>query len=288
MPVEGLTADALAQHVKSIPTLPTVLTELSRRMEDPKTSSDDLAQVILQDQAISSKVLKLVNSPFYGYSGRINTINQGIVILGFNAVKNLVLSTSVLEAFKGARSGEAFRMDHLWVHSASVAGTAKLLAERAGGADPEEAFVAGLLHDIGKILLWISEPKLLAGCIAASKTHRIPLSDVERKVIGFGDNELAAVLAEKWKFPTSLKDALRWRIQPEFAGANTPLAACIHCANILCMAMGAPPVQDAVLPIPDTKAWELLGLHHDDKLRNILAELPLRIESARAFVGVSV
>jgi len=285
MPVEGLTADAITQHVKSIPTLPTVLTELSRRMEDPKTSSDDLAQVILQDQAISSKVLKLVNSPFYGYSGRINTINQGIVILGFNAVKNLVLSTSVMEAFKGTESSEVFRMDLLWVHSASVAGVAKLLAERTGGVDPEEAFVAGLLHDIGKILLWISEPKLLTGCITASLNHKLPLGDVERKVIGFGDNELAAVLAEKWKFPASLKDALRWRPQPEYAGPNAPLASCIHCANILCMAMGASPIVPPVLPIPDTKAWELIGLHHDDRLRPILAELPLRIESAKVFVS---
>jgi len=151
MSVEGFTVEALSNHVKSIPTLPTVLTELSRRMEDPKTSSEDLAQVIQQDQAISSKVLKLVNSPFYGYSGRIHTINQGIVILGFNAVKNLVLSTSVMEAFKSTESGENFRMDQLWVHSAAVAGVAKLLAERAGVIDPEEAFVAGLLHDIGKV-----------------------------------------------------------------------------------------------------------------------------------------
>ncbi len=288
MPVEGLTAEAIAQHVKSIPTLPTVLTELSRRMEDPKTSSDDLAQVIMQDQAISSKVLKLVNSPFYGYSGRINTINQGIVILGFNAIKNLVLSTSVIEAFKDTQSGDSFRMDLLWVHSAAVAGVAKLLAERAGGSDPEEAFVVGLLHDIGKILLWISEPKLFAGCIAASQQHRIPLNDVERKVIGFGDNELAAVLAEKWKFPTSLREALRWRPQPEYAGPNAPLASCIHASNILCMAMGASPMQPPILPVPDTKAWELLGLHHDDRLRTILAEVPLRIESARLFVSSSL
>ncbi len=284
MPVESLSPDAIAQHVKSIPTLPTVLTELSRRMEDPKTSSDDLAQVILQDQAISSKVLKLVNSPFYGYSGRINSINQGIVILGFNAVKNLVLSTSVIEVFKGAKSSDGFQIEQLWIHSTAVAGVAKLVAERSGVADPEEAFVGGLLHDIGKLLLWMSEPKLLLGCIAASNTHKIPLSDVEHKVIGFSDNELVAVLAEKWKFPNSLRDALRWRIRPEFAGANTPLASAIHCANILCMSMGASPTIPIVLPIPDPKAWELMGLHHDDRLRNILAEIPLKVESAKAFV----
>lgn len=284
MPVEGLTVEALANHVKSIPTLPAILTELSRRMEDPKTSSEDLAQVIQQDQAISSKVLKLVNSPFYGYSGRIHTINQGIVILGFNAIKNLVLSTSVMEVFKSAESGENFRMDLLWIHSASVAGLARLLAERTGMADPEEAFVAGLLHDIGKLLLWISEPKLLSACIQASESHRIPLLEVEMRILGFGDCELAAVLADRWKFPASLRDSLRWRPEPERAGSSTPLASAIHCANILCISMGAAPVQNAVLPKPSTKAWRLMGLHHDDFLRQILVEGPRRIESVRSFV----
>ena len=287
MPVEGLTLEALATHVKSIPTLPTVLIELSKRMEDPKTSSDDLAQVIQQDQAISSKVLKLVNSPFYGYSGKIHTINQGIVILGFNAIKNLVLSTSVMEAFKGAESGDNFRMDLLWVHSASVAGVARLLAERSGMADPEEAFVAGLLHDIGKVLLWISEPKLLSGCILASETHKIPLDVIERRIMGFADSELAAVLVEKWKFPASLRDSLRWRPEPDRAGASAPLASAIHCANILCISLGAAPIRKPVLPRPSTKAWQLMGLHHDDFLRQILVEGPLRIESARSFVSAS-
>jgi HD-like signal output (HDOD) protein len=287
MPVEGLTAEALANHVKSIPTLPTVLIELSKRMEDPKTSSDDLAQVIQQDQAISSKVLKLVNSPFYGYSGKIHTINQGIVILGFNAIKNLVLSTSVMETFKGAQSGDNFRMDLLWVHSASVAGVARLLAERSGMADPEEAFVAGLLHDIGKVLLWISEPKLLSGCIQASENKRIPLDDVEKRILGFCDCELAAVLADKWKFPVSLRDSLRWRPEPDRAGASAPLASAIHCANILCISMGAAPVVNPVLPRPSSKAWQLMGLHHDDFLRQVLVEGPLRIESARSFVSAS-
>jgi HD-like signal output (HDOD) protein len=287
MPAEGLTAEALANHVKSIPTLPTVLIELSKRMEDPKTSSDDLAQVIQQDQAISSKVLKLVNSPFYGYSGKIHTINQGIVILGFNAIKNLVLSTSVMDAFKGTESGENFRMDLLWVHSASVAGVSRLLAERSGAADPEEAFVAGLLHDIGKVLLWISEPKLLSGCIQASETHRIPLEDVEMRIMGFGDCELAAVLADKWKFPVTLRDSLRWRSAPERAGASAPLASAIHCANVLCIGMGAAPVTKPVLPNPSSKAWQLMGLHHDDFLRQILMEVPLRIEGAKSFVSAS-
>ena len=285
MAPEGLSVEALSNHVKGLPTLPSVLAELSRRLEDPKTSSEDLAQVIQQDQAISSKVLKLVNSPFYGYSGRIHTINQGIVILGFNAVKNLVLSTSVMEAFKDAESGEGFRVDLLWIHSASVAGVAKVLAERSGVGDPEEAFVAGLLHDIGKILVWTSNPKLLSACIQASQSRKMPLESVETQVLGFRDAELAAVLAEKWKFPNSLRESLRWNPEPERAGAAISLASVVHAANALCIAMGSSSVQNPVFPAISAKAWQILGLSNGEFLRRILAEVPARIESARVFVS---
>lgn len=282
---EAPTAMDLASQVKSIPTLPAVLTILSRRMEDPKTSSEDLAQVIVQDQAIASKVLKLVNSPFYGFSGRIQSISQGIVILGFNAVKNLVLSTSVIDAFRGATSGELFRLDTLWVHSAAVATTAKLLAERTKVCDPEDAFVGALLHDIGKVLLWTSEPRLFHACLQAVHTRRIPLPEVEKRILGFQDQEVAALLAEKWKFPESLRQAIRWRGEPSRAGAHSGLASAVHCANILCTACEAPAHPGSVLSPPDAGAWTLCGLDDDDRLREVVRELPLRLTNARSFVS---
>ena len=279
------TASSLAAQVKSIPTLPAVLTILSRRMEDPKTSSEDLAQVIVQDQAIASKVLKLVNSPFYGFSGRIQSISQGIVILGFNAVKNLVLSTSVIDAFRGTTSGELFRMDTLWVHSAAVATTAKLFAERTRICDPEDAFVGGLLHDIGKVLLWTSEPRLFNACLQVVLQKGVPLPDVESRILGFQDQELAALLAEKWKFPESLRGALRWRGSPSLAGQHTGLAQAIHCANILCTVMDAPAHPGSRVSPPDPDAWKACGLHDDAVLTEIVKELPQRLASAKAFVS---
>ena len=282
------TASSLAAQVKSIPTLPAVLTVLSRRMEDPNTSSEDLAQVIVQDQAIASKVLKLVNSPFYGFSGRIQSINQGIVILGFNAVKNLVLSTSVIDAFRGASSGELFRMDTLWVHSAAVASTAKLFAERTRVCDPEDAFVGGLLHDIGKVLLWTSEPRLLTACLQAVAQKNLPLAEIEERILGFQDQELAALLAEKWKFPESLRYALRWRGSPSQAGKYEGLAATIHCANILCTAMDTPAHVGSVISAPESSAWRLCGLHDDAALREIAKEIPERLASAKSFVSTAL
>lgn len=279
------TASDLASQVKSIPTLPAVLTVLSRRMEDPKTSSEDLAQVIVQDQAIASKVLKLVNSPFYGFSGRIQSISQGIVILGFNAVKNLVLSTSVIDAFRGTASSDLFRMDTLWVHSASVASTAKLLAERTRICDPEDAFVGGLLHDIGKVLLWTSEPKLFQACLQLVHQKRVPLAEVEQRILGFQDQEAGALLAEKWKFPESLRAAIRWRGEPGRAGNHAGLASTVHCANVLCTAMGAPAHPGSVISPPEPAAWRLCGLESDTGLREVVRELPTRLASAKGFVS---
>lgn len=282
------TASALASQVRSIPTLPAVLTVLSRRMEDPNTSSEDLAQVIVQDQAIASKVLKLVNSPFYGFSGRIQSISQGIVILGFNAVKNLVLSTSVIDAFRGAASGELFRMETLWVHSASVASAAKLLAEKNKICDPEDAFVAGLLHDIGKVLLWSSEPRLFEACLQLVASKRVPLAEVESRTLGFQDQELAAILAEKWKFPEPLVVGLRWRGAPSRAGKWQGLASAIHCANILCTAMDTPAHPGSVVTPPDAAAWKLCGLDNDEVLLDIVRELPTRMASAKSFVSTAL
>jgi len=278
-------ASDLASQVKSIPTLPSVLTVLSRRMEDPKTSSEDLAQVIVQDQAIASKVLKLVNSPFYGFSGRIQSISQGIVILGFNAVKNLVLSTSVIDAFRGTTSSDLFRMDTLWVHSASVASTAKLLAERTRICDPEDAFVGGLLHDIGKVLLWTSEPKLFQACLQLVQQKKVPLAEVELRILGFRDEEAGALLAEKWKFPESLRAAIRWRSAPSRAGGHAGLASTVHCANVLCTAMNAAAHPGSVITPPEAAAWKMCGLEPDASLREVVRELPARLASAKGFVS---
>lgn len=282
-----LTPEQVARRVHSLPTLPSIIAELSRRMDDPKTSSEDLAQVIAQDQTISSKVLKLVNSPFYGFPGRIHTISQGIVILGFNAIKNLVLSTSVFEAFRGASSGDLFRTRDLWIHCASVAATARMLAAENALGDPEEAFVAGLLHDIGKLLFWTTEPQAFEACLRKSITSRIPLSQVERAVFGCTDADLGAALAESWRFPDSLRDAILWRETPRGAGPRRGLAAAVHCANVLCTALDHPATPGATLPVPDPAAWDLAGLREDDALRRRLRSVAYRQESAVQFVSAT-
>lgn len=281
---EKPTIESLTEQVRNIPTLPAVLGELSKRLEDSKTSSEELAQVIQKDQSISSKVLKLVNSPFYGYAGKIHSIQQGIMILGFNAVKNLVLSTSVLEAFKGVKSGEGFKIEDLWVHSAATSAAAKQLADITKLADPDEAFVTGLLHDIGKVVLWSAEPDFFKAAVTLSMTRHVPFGDLLQQILGFRDEDVGALLAEKWKFPESLREAIRWRERPSQSKEHRGLAAILQSANLLACATGYHDLPSTPLGAPSPEDWERLGLAADPGLRAWIAGSEPRMQSAKYFL----
>jgi HD-like signal output (HDOD) protein len=278
------TIESLTEQVRNIPTLPSVLGELSRRLEDSKTSSDELAQVIQKDQSISSKVLKLVNSPFYGYAGKIHSIQQGIMILGFNAVKNLVLSTSVLEAFKGVKSGDGFRIEDLWVHSAATSAAAKTLAESSRLADPDEAFVTGLLHDIGKVVLWSAEPEFFKATVSLSINRHIPFGDLLQHILGFRDEDIGALLAEKWKFPESLRESLRWRERPAQSKEHRGLTGILQAANLLSCAMGYHDLPATPLGAPSPEDWNRLGLASDAGLKAWIAGSDPRMQTAKYFL----
>ncbi|MEN9354649.1 MAG: hypothetical protein RL318_1974 [Fibrobacterota bacterium] len=281
---EKPTIESLTEQVRNIPTLPAVLGELSKRLEDSKTSSEELAQVIQKDQSISSKVLKLVNSPFYGYAGKIHSIQQGIMILGFNAVKNLVLSTSVLEAFKGVKSGDGFRIEDLWIHSAATSAAAKNLAETTKLADPDEAFVTGLLHDIGKVVLWTAEPDFFRAAVSLSINRHLPFGDLLQQILGFRDEDIGALLAEKWKFPESLREAIRWRERPAQCKQHRGLTAILQASNLMACAMGYHDLPSTPLGTPSPEDWNNLGLASDPQLKAWIANSDARMQSAKYFL----
>jgi putative nucleotidyltransferase with HDIG domain len=281
---ERPTLESLTEMIRSIPTLPAVLGELSRRLEDPKTSSEDLAQVIQKDQALSSKVLKLVNSPFYGYSSRIHSISQGIMILGFNAVKNLVLSTSVLEAFRNVPSGDGFRLEDLWLHSAATSCAAKVLAETSRRADPDEAFVAGLLHDIGKVVLWSAAPDFFRSAVHLSQERRISFGKVLQQTLGFRDEDIGAELALRWKFPASLREAIRRREHSVSKSDENLLAPILQASNLLACASGYHDLPSTPLSSPSPDNWRHLGLDDHERLRAWIHESAPRMQLSCTFL----
>jgi putative nucleotidyltransferase with HDIG domain len=221
----------LAGMVKDIPTLPVIYQQLFQLMQNPDVPVPQVAELIAQDQALSTKILHLVNSAYYGYNKQIKTINRAVVILGFRAVRSAALAISVFDYFKDETDSNGVNMRDFWVHSIAAASTCKLLAERAKLAEQEEAFVVGLLHDVGKLI----EKRYFADdfedlCRAAQEQH-LSWYGGEQVLFQINHATIGKAVFRAWDFPATVVDAIHYHHDPEKAGTVPQLAALAHVAD---------------------------------------------------------
>ncbi|RLB36930.1 MAG: hypothetical protein DRH20_08735, partial [Deltaproteobacteria bacterium] len=148
------------EQVEDLPTLPSVAMEVNRLLEDEDVSIRKLTDTIEKDQSIVSKILKLVNSAFFGLRSRVDNISHAVTLLGFNTVRNAVLSVSVIKTFGGVKPGDGFSMADFWRHAVAVGITARFLGQQTRLASPDNGFIAGLLHDMGKVVLSAFFPEI--------------------------------------------------------------------------------------------------------------------------------
>jgi HD-like signal output (HDOD) protein len=199
---------ALVQRITDLPTLPAMMATITRLMQDPRTSAEELGRAIATDPALVSKVLKLVNSAFYGFPGRISTITQAIVILGFSTIRNVVLTTSVLKAFnKGGAGG--LDLGRFWEHSLLTGAIARSLAVERDANFIEETFIAGLLHDMGRIVLSQKLPAEFEKVLAVKQKAGIPQLAAEQSVLHLTHGDIGGWLARKWNLPMPFVEVMR-------------------------------------------------------------------------------
>jgi len=194
----------LIKNMGDLPTIPSVFVTVNKMLSDPHTSAFDVGQVVSSDQVIASKILKLANSAFYGFAGRVNTVPHAIAILGFNATKNVVLTTGVLSSLKLKEPIEGFNLAAFWKHSAAVGAMARLAAEEFYAQRKEEAFVAGILHDIGKLILAICSPEDFARCMDIAAKKGCLFSEAENEVLGICHTDIAAWINRRWNLPREI------------------------------------------------------------------------------------
>lgn len=228
----------LIQRIEELPTLPTTLSKIISVAENPDAGAKDLAIVISQDQSISSMVLRLVNSAFYGHFRNISSISHAIVILGFQTVKNLALGTSIFRA-QPHGSRPVFNRNKFWAHSLAVGTFTKKLAARmetGDRIDPETAFVTGLLHDLGKVIFdnYFNEEYRQAANQARERKEWIRVT--EEETLGMSHPMAGRMLAEKWHFPANVVSAIEFHHEPDkTAGPDEGvLTALVHVANHCC------------------------------------------------------
>jgi putative nucleotidyltransferase with HDIG domain len=219
--------------IKDIPTLPTIVFELNKHLENPETSIAKVSETIEKDQAMALKILKLVNSAFYGFKSRVSNIKNAVVLLGFNAVRNAIVSVSIINALPKSLLFQDFEMNEFWKHSLAVAVTSKNIAQKAGLESPDNCFVGGLLHDVGKVILAQYFQDLFVKVWSRMQNKCVSFYEAELHELSVDHAKIGAHLAERWALPQGLIDGLRWHheFQPDIPNANFVMI--IYLANIL-------------------------------------------------------
>jgi len=263
------------ENIKGLPTLPGVVQKISNMVENSTTSAEDIGRIISSDQVLSAKVLKLINSAFYGFPGRISSVTHGLVLLGFNVVKGLVLSASVFDMMEGKMVG-------LWEHSLGTAITSGIIAKRMNQKDPEEVSVAGLLHDIGKVVIKVSMPDEYEKISKLVEEKEMPMLEAENKVLDFNHANVANWLCEKWNLPDNLKDPITYHHSPHLAKKVPKQTAMIHLADILVKGIGHGQGGDRWVPPLNKEAWQTLNLSKND-IEEIIREMDTDLEMVEDF-----
>ena len=220
-------------RIRDIPTLPTIVFELNSLLDDPDASVASVCETIEKDQAIALKVLKLVNSAFYGFKSRVSDVRHALVLLGFIALHNVIISVSIINTLPRNILFQDFKMDAFWRHSLAVAVTSKNISQKSGLGLPDNCFVGGLLHDVGKIILVQYFPDLFVKAWTYMQTESRSFHEAEQHELPTDHAVIGAHLAERWALPTGLIEAIRWHqnYHPEIPNANFVMI--IYLANIL-------------------------------------------------------
>ncbi len=232
----------IRDHISGMPPLSTTVTKLLEICNKPKTSPNDLVRVISLDPVLTGKVLNLVNSAYYSLPNKVTSLARAIILLGLNTVSNLALSTAILESFATSGSFQAFSMEDFWSHSICVGVTAKTLATilNIPLRERETFFVAGLLHDIGKIPLTMSYPDDYAQILKSTALKQTPSCLAENAILGFDHCMIGGMIAEKWHLGPVFSDSLRHHHNPDEATEeNSQLTAIVALGNIYANIMKA-------------------------------------------------
>ncbi len=205
--------DKVLDEILTLPSLPEIVAEVTALVNDPDTGIAEIAKVIERDPALSMKLLRLVNSAFYGTRNEVTSIELAAALVGGRVLKNLVLNASVLKTLEGLGKKKLFDHHEFWAHSISCAVLAKLIGEKAEKGhliDPEEAFTAGLLHDVGKIIIEQFLSDDFIQILEVIKAEGLPFSEAEERAGCLSHAEIGAALAEKWGLPLNLAHAVRY------------------------------------------------------------------------------
>lgn len=284
---------SLVGGINNLPTPPIVFTQIQKVLNDPNTSAYEIGSILQEDPAITAKVLKMTNSAYYGLSQTVESVKQAVVIVGLNSIRNLVLSASMFEAFKSNQIDQEFQ-DFFWRHSLATAFAARLLAHSLKSKiyfEPESGFSAGLLHDIGKMVIsvYMSDP----AAQIKSRKQADPFNydhKIEEDIIGYNHCRIGDLLAQHWKLPSKLIEAIKYHHHPQLnENKENNLPYLINMANYLAtMTFDVDPEEgnEGLVEPVNEEALGMAGLS-EAELHSYIAKLREEYSKAETFIEMA-
>lgn len=274
---------SLKTIVAGIPSLGSysgVLEELETVLNDPSSTLATMGETIEKDPDLTARLLKLGNSSFYGFSSRLETVTEAISLIGIQQVQDLIIASNVVEIFEGV-SPEHVSMESFWRHSLACGVAARLLAIERRVLKPEKYFVAGLLHDVGRLVIYMRAPDAARKIFDCYGLKRMMLREAETQVLGFDHGMIAENLLRAWSYPPNLINAVGNHHHPMAAGVFQLEASLVHVADYLVHAMQIGGSGETFVPALDMRAWQRLELT-SDFLESLIGAVDEQLEAAES------
>jgi HD-like signal output (HDOD) protein len=256
-----------------------IIRELEAVMNNPQSNLLNVGEVIEKDSDLTVRLLRLGNSSFYGFPTRLETVAEAISLIGLVQVQDLLAASSVMEVFVGVPE-EFVSMESFWRHSLACGIAARLLAIARRLPKPEKFFVAGLVHDLGRLVLFSQAPASAKEVFACYHAERQLLRQAETKVLGFDHAQIGEALLREWHYPVPLIEAVAFHHHPMMATAHPTGAAIVHLADHLANALQLGSSGERAVPPLSLKAWEHLGFA-SDMLESVMAAIDEQIETVQ-------
>ncbi|VAW66347.1 hypothetical protein MNBD_GAMMA09-3511 [hydrothermal vent metagenome] len=228
-----LSLEKLIDRSGKLGSLPAIVYRVFDVMDNPKSTATQIGRIINDDPALTARLLKLVNSPFYGFTAKVDTVYRAVALIGHKELRSVVVAASAIKVFDGIPS-ELISMQDFWKRSLSTAVTARVLAAFKREKEIERYFIAGLLHDIGSLLLFLRQPEEMAQVLQQQKSEGADRSKVEREILGYDHTEVGGSLLKKWNLPGLICGAVKHQQTPQKAPeAEQQAAWLIHLASAI-------------------------------------------------------
>lgn len=281
--------ESYIRRIEYIPTVPVVVNQVLTELENPNADLDEVAEIIMADQVLTLRILRLINSAFWGLKHQVQSLKEAIVYMGFKEIRNVVLTTWLVNAFVSKVAH--IRIETLWEHSFGCALVSRLIARRIKYHNPEQAYLAGLLHDIGEVILCQYFAEEFAQVLQLAEEKMISLQEAEDEVLGINHTNIGRWMIEQWHLQKALAEVIEWHHDPRRASQDPELVAIANIADMFCRLrnIGYGYYERRQVVFKNEPAWKLLAAKNpkltEIDLERFTIDLDDRVDEVQAAVG---